>query len=245
MLLFSSNAEQIERGKNMFVRITDIIKILIKRFWIILLCSLLGAGIAFSYTYFFVPKKYTSSASLYVHNEASLTEKTVTAADLSASKQLVSTYIVMLKSDLFLESVVAELPDYKISVESLKNSINAQSINNTEVLKITTSSTDPATAQAVTNKITELFPNEIRRVAKIGGVEIIDSAKLPTVPSWPIVKNSVLLAAIFAVASACIVLIRDSSDTTVHSETDLTNNFNIPVIGSVPKITISEKRGRI
>ena len=49
--------------------VNEIITILLKRLWLIVTMALIGGIIAFSYSQYVLPKKYTAKVALYVYNE--------------------------------------------------------------------------------------------------------------------------------------------------------------------------------
>jgi hypothetical protein len=142
---------------------------------------------------------------MYVYNQER-ENLAVTTSELSASKSLVDTYIVILKSNTVLESVIRAL-EVPYTEKQLGDMIKASAMNNTEAFEITVSNTDPVLAQKIANAITEIAPHEIIRVVKAGSVEVIDKAKLPQNPSSPSMGKNVaiglLSASLLALGSVC------------------------------------------
>jgi capsular polysaccharide biosynthesis protein len=89
----------------------------------------------------------------------------------------------------------------------------------------------------IVNTIIDVAPEQIVRVVKAGGVEIIDSAKLPLDPSSPNIKMNTLIGVFhrFFLSFVIIILIV-KFDTKVRDEEDLTKSFTIPVLGSIPTL---------
>ena len=74
---------------------------LVNKAWLIGITAVLCAVLAFAGTFFFITPKYQSTAKFYVNNSSlSLGETSlnISKGDLSASRGLVKTYIVILKS---------------------------------------------------------------------------------------------------------------------------------------------------
>ena len=120
----------------------DILQILgavLHRWWLIALCAILCAGVAFGYTKMFVTPLYTSKILMYVNNSSSVSIGSqsvgLSASDLSASKTLVDTYCIILESRLTLEEVIREA-DLDMTYGHLKSAISAQAVDGTEVFSV-------------------------------------------------------------------------------------------------------------
>jgi len=218
---------------------------LIRRRWAIILAAGFVCGAAVGlYTYFFVEPVYEAKVSMYVYNQER-ENLAVTTSELSASKSLVDTYIVILKSNTVLESVIRAL-ELPYTEKQLGDMIKASAMNNTEAFEITVSNTDPVRAQKIANAITEIAPHEIIRVVKAGSVEVIDKAKLPQNPSSPSMGKNVAIGLLIGVV-ACfgICLLLQTLDTAVWLEEDLEGLLDIPVLGNIPQIVLPDSAKKV
>lgn len=230
----------------------DLVKlalVLIRKLWLIILVTVLFALIALGYTKYFVSPEYESVSKLYVFNS---TEKSTTgqvsSSDISTSKILVNTYIVILESNSVLDQVCDMIAEYQglegfeylgseaYTPEMIKKMLSASSINNTESFQIVVTATDRHLAKFINDAILYFLPDEIIRVVKAGAVEIIDTATLPTKPSSPsIVKNTALGGLLGFVFICAIIVVFSLLDTRIHSEDDITEEFkDTPIIGVIP-----------
>ena len=65
-----------------------------RRAWVLLICTLIGAAIAFSYTFFMITPLYQATALLYVNNSAldlGSTRVSISNGDLTAANGLIDT----------------------------------------------------------------------------------------------------------------------------------------------------------
>ncbi len=223
--------------------------VLIRKLWLIIIVTLLFASLAFGYTNFFVSPEYESVSKLYVFNSTEkATTGQVSSSDISTSKILVNTYIVILESNSVLEQVCDTITEHQgqegfeylgveeYTPEKIKKMLSASSINNTESFQIVVTATDPYEAKFINDAILYFLPDEIIRVVKAGAVEIIDTATLPTKPSSPsIVKNTALGGLLGFVFICAIIVVFSLLDTRIHSEDDITQEFkDTPIIGVIP-----------
>ena len=150
---------------------------------------------------------------------------------------MVSTYVVLLKSDSVLNEV-ARITDFGYTPAQIRKMIKASAENNTEVMKVTVENTNPVHAQVLTNTLIDVGAEKIVKVMKAGSVEIIDSAKLPIKPSGPnILLNTVIGAMLGAMLSVMAVLLLEMYDTKIKSEDDLKELFKVPILGVIPSYT--------
>lgn len=209
-----------------------------KRIVYIILATLIVGALSGCITEFFIEPKYSTSCKLYVYSNTDRvsTNSSVGSGELSASQQLVATYIVALKSDTVLEKVISEL-SLDISAAQLSSMINCTQIDETEFFRVTVTSTSASQAADIANAVAKVAPDEIVRVLKVGGVEVLDYAKVPTKPSSPNLKKNILIGALvgFAISFAGF-FVYELFDTTITTEKDLEREFEIPILGSIPRL---------
>ena len=106
------------RDKNeVEINLGDIFQILLSKWIYILLAGIVAALAVGMVTHFFIKKKYTASASMYIYTtaEQGLTG-TITSSELAAADNLIKTYQVIVKSNSVLDTIAerfnAEHPEY-------------------------------------------------------------------------------------------------------------------------------------
>lgn len=210
-----------------------------KRAILIILGALITAVLAGCITEFFITPVYTASCTLYVYSNTDRvsTDSSINSSELTASQQLVNTYIVVLESDSVLEEVSDTL-DLELTATQLRSMISCSQVNETEIFKVTVSSTSPALAADIANAIADIAPAAIVEMIKVGGVSVIDYASVPTSPSSPnILTNIIIGAAVGFAVFLLIFVIKELFNTTVSEESDLTREFkDIPIIGTIPRL---------
>lgn len=222
-----------------------LIVILLEKWWIIVLSVILCSSVTFGIFRFMVDPVYTASTTLYVFNSEDRTSGSLTSSDLTVARSMVTTYVVLLKSDSVL-SEVARQTNLGYTDAQIKDMISASSENNTEVIKVMVENTNPEHAQEIANTLLTVGAEKIVMVMKAGAVEVIDEAKLPTKPSSPnVLLNTVIGALLGLMISVMGILLVEMFDTTIKSEEDIKEMFNIPVVGVIPTIPVnaSEKKG--
>ena len=94
---------------NQSYSIKDIIRLLLSHIWLIIVITVLGAGAAFGISKFLLPLQYSSHITMYVQSYTGITENANSANNISNSKQLVNTYMEVLKDDAVMNAVAEKL----------------------------------------------------------------------------------------------------------------------------------------
>ena len=222
------------------VKEIDIFRILgafLKHIWIIVLVAVLCAAIALAYAYFFITPKYQSSAMLYVNNGAFSVGKTsLNLSDLTASKNLVDTYIIILKSRQTLEAV-NERAGLDISISVLSRMISASAVNSTEIFRVTVTDTDPERATLIANSIAEVLPQKVEDIIGGSSVKVVYYEVVPSGRSAPSLTRYAMIGFVIGlVATLAVIVVIELLDDQVRDESFLTQSFNLPVLASIPDL---------
>ncbi len=211
----------------------NMIKILWRKAWILLLAALVGAAVFFVYTCAAVDKQYTSSAKIYVVNKS---DGNTTSSDLSVAKSLVNTYLEIMKSTSVTGPVVNALADTypTLTTSQIRSYFSGAALNGTEAFQITITTNDPQLSYDIIREIIKVSPDAIKETVDAGSVSIFEEPVLPTSYSWPLSRNTLLGGFLGLILSAAVVLFLAFLDTYVYTRSDLTDNFDYPVIGSIP-----------
>ena len=217
------------------------ISVLFAKIWLIVTVTAVSGVLFLITNLFFVTPMYTSQALLYVSNMSERKSSIVTTSDVTVSRELVDTFVVILNSRTVLDKV-AEQSGLDYSSTQIKNMISAQSVSSTEVFKISVTHSNPVEAQIIADTILKVAPGEIKRVMNAGAVSIIDYATLPLSPSSPnIPKNTILGALLGAMLTVFVILLTQVFGTRIKDEFTLVENFDLPIIGMIPSFKLAEK----
>lgn len=219
---------------------------LMNKAWLIALVAIVCAVVVFFGTLFFVTPQYQSSAMFYVNNsslslgEASLS---ISSADISASRGLVKTYIVILNT----REVINDVIDYAgvdRTYAEVKSMITAAAVDSTEIFEVVITSPDPEEAERIANAISYILPKRISNIIEGTSARIVDSAVVASKPSSPsYTKNAMIGFLLGLVLTAAFVVVRELMDVTIRTEEDITQNTKHPVLAAVPDMEAHSKGG--
>ncbi len=229
------------------IDIKRMIEIVLDRIVLILVITLISGLVFFAVSYYFVTPKYESSITMYVNNRSESAQDTgetkTLSSDITASQQLVPTYIEMLKSNNVL-GAVADRVEYETgeayTESEIRKMLTAEAVSNTEIIKVSVRTTKPEMARAIAQAISEVVPKKIPSFIERSDVNIIDGARINTNPVSPNVRNSIILGALLGlVLSVTVIILKELFDVRVKSTDDLVARFSYPVLGTIPEIYVS------
>lgn len=229
-----------EKMSGIDIDLQGLLRAYLHKWWIILICLVLGAAIAFGITYQFVTPMYQARISIYVNNNKSGEDKEyLSSADLSASQRLVNTYVSIAKSERVLEKISENL-NGEYSVSWLNRAISASQLNDTEIFCIYVLHEDPAEAARIANTAADVAPGEIAQIIEGTSAEVVDTAKVPASRYSPSYKRMTLLGGALGVFLSVVFLtLHYLSDTRIKDENDLTTLYPLPVLGRIPNFDIA------
>ena len=226
-----------EKGTGAELNIQELLVTYLRKWKVIVLCVILAAAITFGITYCCVTPMYRAGISLYVNNTSVVGNKEhLTSADLSASIYLVKGYMTVATSDVVLEKAAGKL-DGEYTVGQLREAITVERVEDTVIFNLYVTHSDPEEAARIANVLAEVAPEEIAIVIDGSSASVVDIAKVPSSVYSPSYSRNTLLGAVGGLLLAIIYLtIMHLQDTRVKDENDLTDMFDLPILGRIPDL---------
>ena len=216
------------------IDLLELFYVLLHWLWLIALVAVICGAIAFCYSKFALPEQFQSSTKVYVLNRSESTSDMPTNQDLQVGTQLSQDYAQLITSRYVLENVIKGL-DLPYSYESLKGTINVTRPNDSRIIQITVTNTDPEQAQTICRAVREEASRHIKSVMDIDAINVVDDANLPTQKSAPSnSKNALIGALIGAVIVIAVVVIRHVMDDTVKSREDVEDKLGLSCLALIP-----------
>lgn len=232
--------------------ILDILKIVLKRFWLVAIVGVLCACIAFMYCIMIATPTYEAKASILGSNgnvaadmeldiSSGANDTSIKSSDLAASLTLTETYVQMLtkmptESTAFVES---------IKKAGLVEQFNAAAVNisareDTLIIDITVVSTDREAARQIANLYAECSSDFISDY-NIGMIKELAKARSTSQVSPHTTVTTVLAFMFGVIITALIAIYFAVSDRTINGEDDIKSHYDIPLLGSVPDFQSTAK----
>ena len=206
-----------------------------KKIWVVVISAILCGAVVLGGTLFLISPKYQSSALLYVNNSVSLGSSSVSVSysDLTASKSLVASYLVILNSRGTLLDVI-DYAEANRTYGELRGMISASAVNDTEIFQVVVTSTDPYEAEALANAIAEVLPKRIASIIEGSSAKVVDYAIVSSVASSPSYSNNTILGVLAGlILSVGVIVLIELFDVTFKDEEDIKRCTNYPILASV------------
>ena len=211
-----------------------LLKVLTEHILPIIIVMVLAAGAGFSLAYFVIPKHYTSEALMYVENSSVKQEDSaININDITAAQKLVNTCQILFTSNYVFNELNTRFGS-AYTDEQLKSMIKIESVNNTEVLRISVETKSPQESYDVANELIKLSIAEFQRIIKGGSIETVSQPTFPEKHNYPSVFRFTVIAAFIGAAAAYIIfLIKEMLDTKLKPGDDLSQMYDLPVFAEI------------
>ncbi|MCI9414840.1 MAG: hypothetical protein HFJ79_06680 [Clostridiales bacterium] len=227
------------------IDIKSILLVFLKGIKVLIAATVIGCLLMFIVSKFVMTPLYTSSVSMYVSSNSDNVNTNLNVNDITASQKLIDTYIVILQQREVMKQVAEEVAlTMPCTLKQVQEAITMSAKSNTWVLQIDAVTDDPDLSAAICNAMAKVAPEVLTEVVGSGSATSIGTAVPSVSPSSPhVVTNSIIGALAGLVLAALYLLIRYMTDTTVKSEEDLKNRYDVPILGEIPDFYQQKKGG--
>lgn len=199
-----------------------------KKKWWILFVSLLTAIVGFGYTSYFVRPTYNATTRIYILNNSSSSD--LNSGALQTALQLTSDYEQLITGVNVTQKVAKEL-----GMKSLPGTISVTSPEDTRILNITVTDTNPERAAKIANTVRKVASEQIVNIMNIDAVNTVYEAQAPTNPAAPNIKKNTVLAFVAGFILMCgAFIIVFLADDTIKSQEDIEKYLQLSTLGVIP-----------
>jgi len=199
----------------------------------IVACFVVGALLAFGFTYFFVTPMYQASSSIYVVSASN--NSIVNLADLQIGSQLTADYQELMLSRPLLQDVIKNLKldtDYR----SLAGQISISNTNDTRILKITVTDSDPQRAADIANELVKQACIYLPKIMETETPNLVEDAVVPSQKSSPsYAKNTALGALLGAVLCCGVLLVQYLLKDSFETPDDVAKYLGVQPLATIPE----------
>ena len=205
----------------------------------IIIFSIIVGAASFLLSKFIITPKYDSNTTMIVsnsnqNNDPNNPQTNVELGQIQANKALISTYSEIVKSKGIAERVINNL-GLDMDYEEFSSKVSIEPVKDTQIISVKVVDTIPERAMDIANETANIFKSSIGEIMNVDNVQILDGAILPEEASSPNIKKNTAIGVILGfVLGVAVVLFKEIADSSVKSSEEVTEYFDIPVIGIVP-----------
>ena len=218
------------------IDVFQLVKVLWKRKFLIVLVALVAGLAAFAYSSFVIKPQYTSTTRIYVVNRNQADKPGLTNQDLQAGAYLVKDYREIILSQDVLEKVVAD-QSLTIDAKTLGKKVSVTVPADTRIVSISVRDGKPEEASRIANALREVAAQKIISVTRVSDVTTLEEARPATSPSSPNIRRNTMMATIAGVGIVIvIVLLVELLDDRVKRPEDIEEVMHLSLLGVIPNL---------
>lgn len=218
------------------IDVLQLVKVLWKRKWIIVLASLVAGVVSFAYSSFVIKPQYTSTTRIYVVNRNQTDKPGLSNQDLQAGASLVKDYREIILSQDVLEKVVT---DQKLTMDAktLGKKVSVNVPTDTRIVSISVRDGNPEEASRIANALREVAAQKIISITRVSDVTTLDEARPATSPSSPNIRRNAMMSVIVVTGLVIlVVLLVELLDDRVKRPEDIEEVMQLSLLGVVPNL---------
>ena len=225
--------EQYENQEEGQIDLLEIIHVMLRKWWLIVLCAIIGAGAFGVYTKFFVTPQYSASSTIYILS--STTNVSGGRISLSLSEQLTADFLLLAKSRPVLEEAAEKVGD-GVTSGMLAGSVVIENPTGSHMLKVTATNEDAQLAKDIANTMADVVAKQVAKVMDTDQPNLMESAVKPVAPVSPNLSKNIMMGGLIgvALAIAAIVLLYMLDDT-VKDEDDVKKYLGVNTLAAFPE----------
>jgi len=218
------------------IDVFQLVKVLWKRKFLIVLAALVAGLAAFAYSSFVTQPQYTSTTRIYVVNRNQADKPGLTNQDLQAGSYLVKDYREIILSQDVLEKVVAD-QNLTMDAKTLGRKVSVTVPADTRIVSISVRDGKPEEASRIANALREVAAQKIISVTRVSDVTTLEEARPATSPSSPNIRRNTMMATIAGVGFVTvIVLLVELLDDRVKRPEDIEEVMHLSLLGVIPNL---------
>lgn len=243
----NKNQKSIVSTLNQQIQLSEILRLLLTKWYWIVGTGILGFLLVFVCTKFLITPQYESHITMYVYNnpEMNTSVGTVNNNDLQAAESLAGTYTVILQSNVVYDAVADTVNGLHpsgirqpLTREDLQDIIHISTIDGMQILEISATTSDPELSYWIADAFAKVAPEQIIKITKAGAAEVVDQAESNPDPVSPnVLLDSLIGLAAGLFLAAAWLIIHMISDTTICTADDIEDVVEVPLLGAIPKLS--------
>lgn len=213
------------------IDIQELAYVLWKKIGILLLCTIIGAGVTGVYTKLFITPQYQSSAMIYIYGSTSRFD----SSRLTFSTELTEDYTTLATSREVMERVIEKM-GFDCTTQELAATISVSSNENSSILMMTATNSDPKVAADIANSVADETAERISEVMNIDKPSTVEDAVVSSSPVSPNLLKNVLIGAFAGlVIAAGVVILSFLKDDTIKTADDVAHYLDTTLLACLPK----------
>ena len=224
-----------------------LLKALLRRWWVILLTTILCGGLALIGSILLIAPTYSSGFTAYIDNSKERVTDSISSTDISASKELVSTYSAIIRSRSVVEDAIQKA-NISCTYEYMEDKVIVQEVDDTGIIEVSVVTEDSKMSYEMAKALRQVTPKKISQIIEASSMSIINPPQYSTDLYGPNYKKITAIGALIGGCFICmLIILKELLDDRVKSDVDLEERYDIPVMGIIHDLSSEHKQsnGRV
>ena len=242
---------------------------LLRRWKLLVVFALIGVLMGYFYTSHFTTLTYSSNVKFLAYavdgnddmgelNQASSSSdsrtseyvRTSNTSKMNYAMKMLPTYVEIMNTNEFMSKVTNALnkkQNSNYAISTIKNSMKIELIEDTAIFTITVTTTNAELSYNIAQQLETSVPQMMKQTnSSLVHASVQDKAvKAASAGSLGYPKKCAIGAVIGIVIAAAYVILRTLFDVRIKSSDELSDKYNIPVLGSIPNFNTGTNAQRI
>ena len=212
----------------------DILTVLKKRIYLIVIVVILFTGVAALYSYLTVKPIYNTSTTLFIGKSSSDGQSDYSSNDVVLYRELMGTYAGLVGSeDLINRALINNNID--ASSRQILGNLTIKQVENSQFLQLSIKTGDKYLGVDVLDAITSEFIKTSKELIPNGLISVVNTPKVPEGSINRGVKTYSLMGFLIGcIFGICLSIIFEVFDNSIKSIEDIEKEIGIPILGTIP-----------
>jgi len=221
------------------IGIVDLFKMIKKRWWVIVLVSVMGVALTTILTNYVLIPQYATTTQLLVSRK-NVNTQSIELGEIETNIQMINTYRDIIEDPVIVDKVINDLGNTLAEIE-LQKKVEIITQEDSQIFGIKVTDTDPKRAAEIANLMAETFQENLDGIINVENVAILSRAKANLDPISPnLMLNQVVGVLIGFLLGMILSIILETKDKKVHDEKIITEKLGWIHLGNITEMTPSE-----
>ena len=212
------------------INLQDILKTIVKRWYIIVSIILISVFATYVYSALFITPMYSSTAKIMVFNK----DNNSTTNDFVFSSYLANDFTELINDKMILQDVCDEL-DNKYTISEIKNCISIYNPSNTRIIEISALTPNSIDSKQIVDTICTVAQDNLVELMGLDRITPISEGDISYTQTTPnIFNNCVFAFFIGLIIGFSIILIICIYDNKLNTPADIEKFLGISVLATIP-----------
>ncbi len=210
----------------------ELFKSIKQHWWIVVLATIIGIGISYSVSVYFVTPLYQADTTLFIGSEENTLG--ISLSDLNRNNQLIEDYRNLAETRLIIESVT-EAVRHNVTVKEFRKRMGITVIEDSRLFVVSYRNENPMVATTVANELGKQLSIVVLEIVGVKNIRIIDPAIIPDEPVEPNMVRNMGFGGLSGLAIGLLIsFVLFVKDDKVVDKMMVETLVGAPIIGSIP-----------